>query len=143
MALTFRQAFPQAFKHYRPRSQKVFGVICITPEKKILIVRGRETGKWSFPKGHIEGSETSYECALRETFEETGISLPIERGIVTRKLYAGEYFIYRIQEVPTQTNDRDEITDVGWYSIEELQEFQCNADIMYFLSRLDRDAMDL
>lgn len=121
----------------------MFGVICITPEKKILLVRGRETGKWSFPKGHIEGSETSYECALRETFEETGIILPMERGIHTRKLYAGEYFIYRMDEVPTRPNDTSEIMEVGWFSIDELQNLRYNVDIVCFLSRLDTGSIEL
>lgn len=28
---------------------------------------------WNFPKGHIEGEEKSFEAALRETVEETGL----------------------------------------------------------------------
>ncbi len=28
---------------------------------------------WNFPKGHIEGEERSFEAALRETVEETGL----------------------------------------------------------------------
>ncbi len=31
-------------------------------------------GHWGFPKGHREGAETGRQAALRELFEETGVS---------------------------------------------------------------------
>ena len=84
--------FPRAFRHYRPRSQKVFGVIIVSSSKRSLIVQGRTSGIWSFPKGHITGSETSQECAMRETLEETGIDMTHHKPFMVKKLYAGEYF---------------------------------------------------
>ncbi len=65
--------FPTAFSSFRPRHQKVYGTICISNEGRVLLVRGRLSGKWSFPKGHMEPFESGNECALRELFEETGI----------------------------------------------------------------------
>jgi len=32
-------------------------------------------GTWCFPGGHLEMHETPERCAIRETFEETGIQL--------------------------------------------------------------------
>jgi len=43
-------------------------------ERRYLILRHRNGGHWSLPKGHIEGGESEQEAALRETREETGIS---------------------------------------------------------------------
>lgn len=40
----------------------------------VFIVRHRG-GHWTLPKGHPEGTETAIECAKRELFEETGLSL--------------------------------------------------------------------
>ena len=37
-----------------------------------LIVQEKH-GSYSFPKGHVEGSETDMETACREIFEETGL----------------------------------------------------------------------
>ena len=63
--------FPQAFSSFRPRHQKVYGAICISSEGRVLLVKGRLSGKWSFPKGHMEPFESGNQCALRELFEIT------------------------------------------------------------------------
>jgi bis(5'-nucleosidyl)-tetraphosphatase len=39
-----------------------------------LLIRHTHTGHWDFPKGKIEDGETDKEAALRELYEETGIS---------------------------------------------------------------------
>ena len=86
--------FPSAFKHYKPRSQRIYGVIAVSKNNKILLVKGRERNKWSFPKGHINPSELSHHCALRECFEETGIAFDKNYDDY-RKLSSGSYYIYR------------------------------------------------
>ena len=52
-------------------------VIMITDSKprKVLLVHHKKFGKWLQPGGHQERDENSYEAALREVFEETGISI--------------------------------------------------------------------
>ena len=56
---------------------KSYGVILILRKKneddKFLILH-QTKGHWSFPKGHKENNETPKEAAVRELFEETGIS---------------------------------------------------------------------
>lgn len=42
-------------------------------EYKFLILRAFKTF-WDFPKGHIEANESPIDAAIRETYEETGIS---------------------------------------------------------------------
>ena len=44
---------------------------------KVVLVRNWKGTSWSFPKGKINQSETSFACAVRETYEETGFN-PIE-----------------------------------------------------------------
>jgi len=39
-----------------------------------LILKSKWGGHWSLPKGHANRNESPFDCALRETFEETGIS---------------------------------------------------------------------
>ncbi|MGI9628391.1 MAG: NUDIX hydrolase [Longimicrobiales bacterium] len=43
------------------------------PEWKVLIIRD-PYGNWGLPKGHIEGSETEEQAAVREVEEETGLT---------------------------------------------------------------------
>jgi len=52
----------------------------IVKDKKLLIVKVKNlSGKiaWTFPKGHIEKSETIENAALREVSEETGYNCEI------------------------------------------------------------------
>ncbi len=53
------------------------GVVLYTLDggkRRYLILRHRNGGHWSLPKGHIEPGESEQEAALRETREETGIA---------------------------------------------------------------------
>ena len=44
-----------------------------------LLVRAKDDGYCGFPKGHVEVGESEEETALRETMEETSISVTINR----------------------------------------------------------------
>ena len=41
--------------------------------QKYLMLYQKETGTWSFPKGHMLPGETEMQTALRELYEETGL----------------------------------------------------------------------
>ena len=43
--------------------------------KELLLIKHRSGGHWSFPKGHVEGSESEVQTALREIKEETGLDV--------------------------------------------------------------------
>jgi 8-oxo-dGTP pyrophosphatase MutT (NUDIX family) len=111
---------------------QVYGAIFISNRQRILCVRGRRTGKWSFPKGHPNMGESAYECAKREVYEETGVTLPIrvERVI---PLKTGSYYIVRSPELSCQTRDPEEVMDIAWLDINELQRSSVNLDINTFL----------
>jgi len=135
--------FPKAFIHYKPRSKRIAGVIVISKDNTILLVKGRRKNKWSFPKGHIQGSETVHQCALRECMEETGISLKDYQYSSSNKLTSGEYFIYRdIDELKFNINDSDEIIDVAWVSIPSMMNLCTNVDVNTFLSTYKRYIVD-
>jgi len=129
--------FPSAFQCYKPRHYKVYGCICVSPNNKILLVQGTETKKWSFPKGHMEGSETAQICAFRELFEETSIVLEKFTHLGYRKFSrdGGGYFVYSVEEeytiVPRNPN---EINEGGWFTESEMRNMSCNKDVNAFLS---------
>ncbi len=58
-------------------TEKSCGAIVFTKENelfKYVIICSKE-GIFGFPKGHMEGAETEAETALREIYEETGLSV--------------------------------------------------------------------
>jgi ADP-ribose pyrophosphatase YjhB (NUDIX family) len=131
--------FPTAFQCYKPRHHKVFGCICISPNNKIALVRGALTGKWSFPKGHMENTETAQECAFRELGEETGLSLVNEASLGYRKFSrdGGGYFIYQVADEYKMTpKNTSEISECGWFSENDIRRLSCNKDVNSFLALL-------
>jgi len=126
--------FPLAFKHYKPRSQRIYGIIAISKNDRILLVKGRERNKWSFPKGHIKPHETSHNCAVRECYEETGISLENRDYDDHRRLSSGSYYIYRnLEEDEPIIQDNNEIIDASWISIPGMMNLHTNVDVSKFL----------
>lgn len=51
------------------------GGVIIGPDKKVLVVSQQGTS-WSLPKGRLDKGEDTYNAALREIKEETGITNP-------------------------------------------------------------------
>src|SRR3989344_5400779 len=43
------------------------------PSRREYLLLHYESGHWDFPKGHLEGEETTEVAARREIFEETGL----------------------------------------------------------------------
>jgi 8-oxo-dGTP pyrophosphatase MutT (NUDIX family) len=111
---------------------QVYGSIFLSPKNRVLVVKGRRTGKWSFPKGHPNQGETGYECARRETKEETGLDLPpfFERIL---HLSTGSYYVVRSPELPCRVGDPEEIMDTAWLTFKQLQTSSVNIDINTFL----------
>jgi 8-oxo-dGTP pyrophosphatase MutT (NUDIX family) len=131
--------FPAAFHCYKPNNQKVYGSICISPLSTILVVKGRKSNKWSFPKGHKYGNETYLECVNRETFEEAGISLLSYVPIAFQRLSVGEYYFYEMPyELETNIQDTQEILEARWMSLNEMKSEKCNVDVNAFLGKIKR-----
>jgi len=92
---------------------------------EFLLLKQREGGHFSFPKGHNEKRETLIQTARRELFEETGIiSVTINKGFkhlikykvnVKNKLLDKEVHLY-LGEVNSDTyiTLSDEHTEYSW-----------------------------
>lgn len=131
--------FPAAFHCYKPNNQKVYGSICISPVSTILLVKGRKSGKWSFPKGHKDGSETYIECVNRETYEEAGIDLLNYVPSAFQRLSVGEYYFYEVPyELETNIKDTQEIMEARWMSTADMRAEKCNVDVNAFLRKIKR-----
>lgn len=60
-----------------------FVVSSSDPKLICLMARFNRGGKleWCIPKGHLEGSETKEQAAVREVFEETGLRAEITQSL--------------------------------------------------------------
>lgn len=98
------------------------------------LVQGRHTGKWSFPKGHLQLGETGPECALREIAEETGLDeVDHARSIGTLFLHYGTYYLYECAGFdPLLPRDQKEIVHAKWMTLEEMRGVSLNADVSQF-----------
>lgn len=130
-------AFPKAFQTYIPRSHcinnHVYGAILINNFNETVIIKGRVSGKWSFPKGHGESKELPLEACLRELREETGINLSGIRPDDEIRFRSGTYFVFFINNRPAIVpEDVEEVIDAKWVSIHHLPNLITNKDLTNF-----------
>jgi len=53
------------------------GILAVDDQGRLLLQRRRDTGQWALPMGKMELGETPSQCAIRETREETGITVEV------------------------------------------------------------------
>jgi len=129
--------FPKAFHSYIPRGHgvpaHVYGAILLNNFNETVVIRGRKSGKWSFPKGHGETRESPLEACIRELKEETGINL---RGVSPDdeiRFSSGTYFVFFVKErLPIVPEDIKEVCDAMWTPIYRLCYLTGNKDLTYF-----------
>ena len=129
--------FPRAFQTYIPRSHcissHVYGAIVLTRDREVAVIRGRKTGKWSFPKGHGNSHELPLDACIRELKEETGINMT---GVIPDneiRFKSGTYFVFYLQEkIDISPEDIVEVMDSMWVPINRLPYLVGNRDIVSF-----------
>lgn len=110
---------------------QVYGSIFLCGNK-VLLVKGRIAGKWSFPKGHAKDNETEFEAAKRETYEETGLNLHLFDRIL--QLATGTYYlVYMAREIGCNVQDSKEVCATQWVPLEDVSKLCVNIDVNAFL----------
>jgi 8-oxo-dGTP pyrophosphatase MutT (NUDIX family) len=113
----------------------MIGARCILRDDqgRILLIQRSDNGLWAVPAGGIELDESVRQCAIREVYEETGLT---PTKLVPIAIYSGSESMETNQwghtyqfhitvflatdwtgELVTQT---DESTDAGWFHPDEL-----------------------
>ncbi len=111
---------------------QVYGSILISNRNRVLVIKGRLTGKWSFPKGHARDNETESEAAARETYEETGFYPPLNFDRIVH-LATGTYYVYSCNEFQPEPRDVKEVAASEWMDLKSLRSVSVNVDINTFL----------
>ncbi len=100
------------------------GVVAERDGHILLVRRNHEPmlGKWSFPSGFVDAGEVVAEAAMRETFEETGVQVCIDRllGVYSSRGSAVVFIAYAGAIVSGEPVAGDEAFEVGMFLPEKL-----------------------
>ena len=93
--------------------------------ERVLLHQRQDFRWWALPGGNIEDGETPGQAAIRETFEETGYQIEIDKfvGKYYRPQLNDVRFIYQGRVIGGDAIQRGpETRQVGWYNPDELPE---------------------
>ena len=136
----FEQSHTKTFKFQKKTYKKRVGrnirsgtIILDIKNKKVLLIQSYKKF-WGLPKGHKEDNETLIECAIRETFEETGIVLKKEDLLRCYSIYNGDGIYYIVDGTNlsfdvSKIDNKEEITGICWVCTECLKYFSDNEEI--------------
>jgi bis(5'-nucleosidyl)-tetraphosphatase len=95
---------------------------------QVLLVHRRSPKLWALPKGTPDSGETTEETALRETREETGLEVVVERRLRSIRYFFGRgttrfnktVHFFLMRPVGGSLDDHDaEFDEVRWVDLDE------------------------
>ncbi len=113
-----------------PERPKVGVGIMVKKDGKVLFLKrqgshGPDT--WCFPGGHLEHGESFEACAMRETMEETGITIKDINvvGFTNDFFPNGKHYITIFVEAAhadgeAKIMEPEKSTEIGWFSMDSL-----------------------
>ena len=115
----------------------------VVADNKLLLVHHRREGEFDFwvpPGGSVEGVESVFDCAVRETFEETGLQVTPRNILYIQEFVEPDYhfvkFFMLCDLVAGQLTDvnqdaeEDFLVEMGFYSQEQVAEIDVHPDIL-------------
>lgn len=102
----------------------VAGTIPVEQDRVLLVRRNIEParGKWTFPGGFVDWGETVTGAALRETLEETGLTVDLD-GLVGVYSYPGSpvvIVVYRARVAGGTLVPGHECQEVAWLAADQI-----------------------
>lgn len=128
----------------------------VIDKDKVLLIYHKKLNKWLPPGGHLDPNELPSDGAVREVYEETGyhIELLPQENIWVNQANARSFhrpYMCLLEEIPerpgqpahqhmdfiylaklqggTQNANRDEVEEVRWFSLEDVEELISENDI--------------
>lgn len=130
------------------------GIVIVKDDRVLVVQRGKEpgAGTWAFPGGRLELGETLAEAAVRETREETGLTVDPGKVIAVLDLIdrdeAGNvrfhYVLIDILAQPAGGTLRpgDDSVDVRWISADDVEELSMAPRMVDVIRRVLGGAAD-
>ena len=134
-------------------------VFVVNKDKKLLMIKHKKLGKWCPPGGKVDNNEAPDEAAVRECFEETGVKVSLfgktsnfigelvtPMGAQCNVIKPGERDHIDLSYLAIPENDEvkvseREVTDIGWFSLDEVKSMDTFEATPYFfemgLAKLD------
>lgn len=100
--------------------------IAIFDRDRVLLTRRKDFGVWCLPGGHIEQGESAAQAAVRESAEETGLNIRLERligiySIPEARAWVNLIILFAAQAVGgTLMAQEDEVLDIAYFAEKEL-----------------------
>ncbi len=113
---------------------KLAVTIIIEREGRILLGKRadwtRSPGKWSFPAGFVERGEVVESAAIREVREEVGLTIEVGPvlGVLSEVDEPVVLLIFPTTSAIGEPIPGDDITEIGWFSPDNLPELAFDHD---------------
>jgi 8-oxo-dGTP diphosphatase len=124
------------------------GAVCVDDDALLLVRRGRgpAQGEWSVPGGRVERGETLHEAVVRETFEETGLEVVVDRFLGWSERIDDDYHYVILDFVVTALDPAqapvagDDAAEAAWVPIAGVTDLRLVSGLYDFLR--DHGALD-
>lgn len=108
---------------------------------RFFLLRGRNSGIWSFPKGHPEFCDDAdlLRTAIRETYEETGLQAGCDYDFVGDSQRFGKrpYWIGLVRPCATahMRLSLREHSMGAWFTVSEIERLRTNVDVRAWVKK--------
>jgi 8-oxo-dGTP diphosphatase len=84
---------------------------------QVLLARREAPPIWNLPGGGVEAGETPWDAACRETAEEVGLKVVIDRltGVYDRSPDGDPVLVFLVRVVGGHPTPSAETTEIGWF----------------------------
>lgn len=111
----------------RPLFQVFAAAVIFDENRNIFLVKStyQRSHPWGLPGGSLEYGEQPEEAVVREVWEETGLSVSIERFLLVSSWLPDRVGIYYLCQITDGTfQPSDEVSEFDYFSVENLPDIR-------------------